>query len=65
MATTGNNQAQFQQIISLLGEIRGLISSGQSNNAAVDSLVRELESFRAEMRNSIQQILQNLATGSD
>jgi hypothetical protein len=62
MATTDNSH---NQIISLLGEIRGVLTSGQSN-AALDSLVREIDSLRSEMRNSFQQLIALLSTqGSD
>jgi hypothetical protein len=62
MATTDSSH---NQIISLLGEIRGLLTSNQSN-PGLDSLGRDIESLRSEMRNSFQQIIQLLSTsGSD
>lgn len=60
MATTDSSH---NQIISLLAEIRGLLTSGRTN-ASLDPVLRELESLRWEMRSSLQQILQLLSTSS-
>lgn len=58
MATTDSG---YNQIISLLGEIRGLLTSDRTA-AGLDPVMRELESLRWEIRNNLQQILQILSS---
>ena len=64
-------QAQLDRAVTLLLEIKGSVTSGQSNATLelmrdkITDLKYEISSFREEMRSMHNQILQNLTTGSD